>query len=467
MSLSNLNGMKQDVRGSINDGLQTNNPCKDPNIIDTTKTYWHNDSRQFKINFNDTHNTFRFDNKYIRFSCSDSKSWKMLAETARASGAFPAAFPPVALKRYSEEYGRLWGYEEKEKWFHYVDGGIFNNQPLKHAMNMAYDLDKSEAKGSYERFYIVIDPIVGSDKEDILKEDYCSPEEVQHTEFTSKLIGNVKQIVNMLTSHAQYKDWQKAYKVNNQLDLRQIIVDSLLNSIHSVNDEDLPNTDLLSNELEQIIVTKYKATAHICNSDHISIKSYVQDHLDIIENDYDTSKMTSRQRKYFLLLIALLDNATGLRKKQKVRHIGVAPKSILHTHGEFLSGFGGFFKEQWRQFDYEVGRYDAFKKLSKFNKILVDANIIQKGEDPAYSEANIQKDIDFENIPQYERKLFKKYLSHIIRRKLISHFVKWYQKPWPLSFITWALPGIIMRKLSNSKKNKPQKDCLKDKHIDN
>jgi predicted RNA binding protein YcfA (HicA-like mRNA interferase family) len=339
-------------------------------------------------------------------------------------------------------------------------------------MNMAYDLDKDELPDSYERIFIVIDPIVGSDSEDLLKENYCSPEEVEQKRFVSQLLNNGLQVVKMITSHSQYKDWQKAYKINNHLVFSNIINNYLSDIIQQINEEDLPDKKLLREHLIQIIETKYKATAHKNNSDNIPAENLLRSELEKLGKEYITPHLSSSQKEFFLLLVSLLDNTSGLRRKQKVKLIGIAPKSIQHTKGEFLSAFGGFFNSKWRQYDYNVGQYDAFEKLSIFDNILVNANNIKTIKDPSLSESNIRKNITFSDIPEHERKLFKSYLSLLLNNKIIPHLTKtdkWFKRLFisaiPFGILKIIIVNKIIKKLSSDHEIDSQKECLHDNHL--
>ena len=79
------------------------------------------------------------------------KTWLKIFLTAAACGAFPFAFAPVVLKRDWWEYGQaywpksLWGNADKplvkEFPFSYIDGGLFNNEPIREAFRLSSFLD--------------------------------------------------------------------------------------------------------------------------------------------------------------------------------------------------------------------------------------------------------------------------------------------------------------------------------------
>jgi len=100
--------------------------------------------------------------KKIR-SLQDNDAWREITATAIASAAFPFAFEPVVLNRYRYEFGQQWAKELEDKQsypFTYVDGGIFNNEPIKEAMRLASYLDAISEDKNFERQLIFVDPNV-------------------------------------------------------------------------------------------------------------------------------------------------------------------------------------------------------------------------------------------------------------------------------------------------------------------
>lgn len=104
------------------------------------------------------------------------RSWSRIAGTALAAAAFPFAFEPVALTRSSYEYGNEWPAELRDATFRksggektdpsaryeypftYVDGGVFNNDPLREAFKLAAYMDARSDPATYVRRVIYVDP---------------------------------------------------------------------------------------------------------------------------------------------------------------------------------------------------------------------------------------------------------------------------------------------------------------------
>ena len=96
------------------------------------------------------------------------KGWARIAATSIASGAFPGAFEPVPLERRSYEFGEteeggtsLWPSRLKGRDRHvftYVDGGTFNNEPIREAFRLASFMDAQDPEGDFERLIVFVDP---------------------------------------------------------------------------------------------------------------------------------------------------------------------------------------------------------------------------------------------------------------------------------------------------------------------
>lgn len=105
----------------------------------------------------------------------EPRSWAKIAATAIASGAFPGAFEPVVLRRRAYEYGqRLWcrtfgirktDYDPSAEFsFSYVDGGMFNNEPIREAFRLASFIDGHQPAADdgrrVERLIVFVDPFI-------------------------------------------------------------------------------------------------------------------------------------------------------------------------------------------------------------------------------------------------------------------------------------------------------------------
>lgn len=101
-------------------------------------------------------------------SLLELRSWSKMAATSIASGAFPLAFEPVPLERRSYEFGdteekgrSLWPHRLRGRDRHvftYVDGGTFNNEPIREAFRLASYMDAQNPEDDFERLIVFVDP---------------------------------------------------------------------------------------------------------------------------------------------------------------------------------------------------------------------------------------------------------------------------------------------------------------------
>ncbi|HEY4328688.1 MAG TPA: patatin-like phospholipase family protein [Phycisphaerae bacterium] len=106
----------------------------------------------------------------IRGSLRSPDTWKTIGATALACGAFPFAFEPVPLTRYQEEFGDSWptALQGKNEFvFSYIDGGTFNNEPIREAFRLASYVDSLTPNCDFDRRIIYCTP-------------FASPEEVSY-----------------------------------------------------------------------------------------------------------------------------------------------------------------------------------------------------------------------------------------------------------------------------------------------
>lgn len=95
-----------------------------------------------------------------------TKTWSKVAATAIASGSFPFAFEPVVLMRKSWEFSRaMWPAPLRDAGvteypFSYVDGGTFNNEPIREAFRMSAFKDATDDPASFDRRVVYVDPFV-------------------------------------------------------------------------------------------------------------------------------------------------------------------------------------------------------------------------------------------------------------------------------------------------------------------
>lgn len=150
-------------------------------LSDGLRSAAHRELRVFDLSFkpvsqDDTQHPERYPRRWCRYhvdveekgrigALDKKRTWAKIAATAVASGAFPFAFEPVVLTRDAYEYGDLWPEAlagQASYPFTFVDGGTFNNEPIREAFRLASFIDSQTPGRSYDRRIIFVDPNVSA-----------------------------------------------------------------------------------------------------------------------------------------------------------------------------------------------------------------------------------------------------------------------------------------------------------------
>ncbi|SEL13832.1 Patatin-like phospholipase [Aquimarina amphilecti] len=256
------------------------------------------DSRWLK--FSNTPNP----NTPTHFQMTDKSAWATISASALGCGAFPIAFEPVVLKRYKQEFGdndnntnwpssfikikneidthisnsndsfkqnsffaeevdNILNYESFN--FPYIDGGTFNNEPIREAFKIGTFQDFGRITENEERLILFVDPIVREEQYHSFKVSAFSPIKMSDNEVTfkkelSKLLGNTSSILGVLTNQGSIKEEHKIIDIKENFELRKTIFNYLD-----------ANTDMSSNLSIEIIATAFNKIAKNLKNGIISL----------------------------------------------------------------------------------------------------------------------------------------------------------------------------------------------------
>ena len=287
------------------DDLQYKSNKLEKNILKSTGSDNHSELRVIDFVFDKT-DTVETDDRWLRF-CTDpnpndptnfnmvsTQAWSTISASALACGAFPVAFEPVLLKRYQKEFGgnrsgtawpksfmeiqkeinkfksdnpnnaikenAFFGESDNNKLdyksfnFPYIDGGTFNNEPIREAFKIGAFQDFGRDVEQEERLVLFVDPIVRKEHYRSFKVSSFSPVKStdNRTAFKSelnKLMGNVSNIVSVLVDQGSIKEEHKIIDTKENFKLRRTIFDYLnANSNMSIN----LNVDIISTAFNKV-----------------------------------------------------------------------------------------------------------------------------------------------------------------------------------------------------------------------
>ena len=266
--------------------------------------------------------------------------WKGIRAAAIASGNFPVAFAPKRLPSDPDQWPDH-ALPDFPAECTYVDGGMFNNEPVGEAVRLARALDDPErhARIDADRIFLLVDANLNGGKHD----PGFGPD--------AGLLPTGTRLATALMGEATANDWLKALRRNNEIDWRDRLVATLAELVRTVDVQGTSLRQQLEAAGEDIVARKralfpgryppeYRDRAVARLTDQFG------DHV---------RGMDDGERAVFGNLVFLLNSVAGLDKKQKLNlHMIYADKA--QVAGDRLASFGGFLSQEWRQHDYTIGR---------------------------------------------------------------------------------------------------------------
>jgi predicted acylesterase/phospholipase RssA len=355
--------------------------------------------------------------KYIRH-IERNEVWREVAATAIASGAFPLAFEPVVLNRYQYEYGESWPSDLNHltKYpFTYVDGGMFNNEPIREAFRLAAYLDNSveSSRQLFDRKIIFIDPNV-TDIERQLSVNVHNKISVSRAIFSGKsTVGNKSSLLRIaaqvphlliaMLNEARKADAGHIHRVLERFawrnEQRKFLQELMLVGYTVVSDKTiiaqrtaatakldeiraqlaLPNNSLqLQHEMlrcarEQAL----EIAARLPWGSEATLISSLNDFI------YRPNPSASPQAVAWSFVLALvgLDISLGLiAKSSNMDLVPIAPfdfykndYSLMRLPGGGLAGFAGFTSDAASSYEVRYGQYCAWRILQEVGLISSNA----------------------------------------------------------------------------------------------
>jgi predicted acylesterase/phospholipase RssA len=280
-----------------------------------------------------------------RANVRDPGLWEQLRTAAIASGNFPLAFVPELLTREERDF-RDHALASFPGSFTYCDGGLFDNEPVGDAIDLALEQDGGTI--APDRAFVLVDANLNRSR--------------HAARFTERepLLANATRLGAMLRGEATVRDWLKSQRVNNEVEWRDRVLTDLVSMVRD-------------NRLDD--AAAFSASLHRTASEIVATKRalfpdrYAADYLDrALQRTATTHSsrlvgLTPLQQEILVRLIFLLNSVAGLDKKQHLK-IGIIYTEPRLTAGDTLGAFGGFFHRDWREHDYRLGRRAARARLA-------------------------------------------------------------------------------------------------------
>lgn len=408
------------------------------------------------------------------FNLNESDSWRVLAASAIACGAFPIAFEPLLLKRYREEFGDAWpeqfvsihkeltagsvlanSFIDKDQPldyssfnFPYIDGGTFNNEPIKEAFKLSYYNDFNKEDTEVDRVVMFVDPIVRESDPLFKQSSYdtisnkIDDDSVNFEKISelNKAVGITSSIISMLKRQGSIKEEHKSDRfvensnLNNQLQKylfatettysdRPELIETAVKKIGIFLGKDVIPAGTRKVHRYLLWLAKRKVRNEegkmislfpiLLNLPDVSFKMLLEllpdknynlpeaiNHL--IDNqsirwERSDSDLVNEFQKLFLIALADIGLET-IGKDLKAIRVGITPHNVygstISLPGSEMFAFGGFADSDVRQYSFNYGRVCALNILSsnEFRKYHDKSREIQsKNPSPFIDNSHLQQ----------------------------------------------------------------------------
>jgi hypothetical protein len=296
---------------------------------------------------------------YTLNSESDKEDlWKEIELRGRSSGAFPFAFRVLPVERRKEEEvfaGSVFGQgKNDQETFAYTDGGAFENEPLGMAKKLVNQIDRNPR--DYEkRFFLFVAPGAKGSTVSTFKAEEAN------------YLSTGKAIAGAIFAQARFQDWIATSKINEAIqrfDRQAIALKDLLLAEPADKQTAFDTVaDSLLTALYQTQQPNAKLQALQDKDNQRLREQFTKEYQELIEARGDQVAET------WLKTIQTLEKSADLGSKDLIRVYAITSNNV-ELGGEQISAFGGFFGENIREHDYNVGR----QKATDFLKALQNLN---------------------------------------------------------------------------------------------
>jgi predicted acylesterase/phospholipase RssA len=290
--------------------------------------------------------------------------WSELKQAARACGAFPTAFAPLALERFFTEvdyFNKAMPFDKAR--FTYVDGGTFNNYPLGMAKNLADRIDVNPLDYEY-RYYFYISPNSKDSTRTRFDADTANP-------FNTALA-----ITSAVFNQARFQDWMLTGRYNDLVAEMDVRAYSLCAYLLNADAASIAAMDQASDVFLQRIFEQ-EPTRDQAREAQILAERYRHG------SQAEQLLRTKGEAVFatWIKAVQVFESGGHLhdRDLMQIYTITAAPDELA---SDGLFAFVGFLEERFRAHDYNVGRRKARELLNQLQLIHREGRLEQENHLP-------------------------------------------------------------------------------------
>lgn len=276
--------------------------------------------------------------------------WGPVKQAARACGAFPTAFAPLALERSSGEVDYRNALRFDRARFTYVDGGTFNNYPLGLAKNLVDKIDLHPL--DYEkRYYFYIAP----DSKDSTRSNFDAE---RANPFNTSLA-----ITSAIFNQARFQDWMLTGQYNDLIDEMDARAQSLCRYLLETDDAAVQAMAQVTDVFLEEIYRRESSRDRAAEAKVLAAR-YGRDPLAV-------QLLEQRGQIVFdtwIKAVQVFESGGRLHDKDNMQ-IYTVTAAADELAGDGLYAFLGFLERRFREHDYNVGRKKARELLSCLQQI--------------------------------------------------------------------------------------------------
>ncbi len=328
--------------------------------------------------------------------------WSRIREAGIASGNFPFAFRPARV--FNDELMYRGSVTDlPDEGFAFVDGGMFNNEPLRAAIGLAREIDGGQVDP--ERVFLLVDPNLNRSSHDAAFGDEAS------------MSATALRLLGALRGESSANDWLAAVRKNNEIAWRDLLLDRIADLVR---DQELSEPEAFLADLEEAGEAVVEEKRRLFGKGR-----YPPDYLQTAYRRTERARasrlndLTPGRRAILVRVLFLLNSAAGLDKKFPL-NIDVIYATKGETAGERLASFGGFFEREWREHDYRVGRRKTHELLPEI--LGLDGEPPKESPEDLYDPPEDYSRVTMEDADRKQRERLRNHAVERARGLLAEHF---------------------------------------------